>query len=135
MKAIAPIAGALAIAASTGAVAGPPPADPRIGPEVSKVCFIGDINSWRALKGEDRAVLLEKGVHDWYRAEVSGSCYHDDFAFAEKIALASPTGGCLTVGDTIIVRGSAGGPTERCIITKLNKWDDKPKPAPKDNGE
>lgn len=109
--------------------------DPRIGEEVKSVCFAQTISGWRAIKGEDHAVLLEKGVNDWYRAELAGSCRESDFRSAITIGIESrPAGGCLTRGDAIIVK-APGDFMQRCIITRLAKWDDDAAPAQEDMKE
>lgn len=103
--------------------------DPRIGEEVSNICFLHSISGWNSIKGDDHAVLLEKGVNDWYRAEVTGPCRESDFRSAITIGVEShPAGGCLTRGDAIIVK-APGDIRQRCIITKINKWDEKATPS------
>lgn len=107
--------------------------DPRLGPEVDSICFQRNISGWRALKGVDNVVLLETGVNDWHRVEVTGACRASLFRFAETIGVESrPGGGCVTRGDVIIVRQS-GGFAHRCFITRINKWDIKAK-APEGAG-
>ena len=103
-------AAALAAAATAGpgfakdkkaAEAGP---DPRIGKEVNSICFQSTINGWRAVKGEDDVVLLERGVNNWYRVELLGACDYRLFRSAISIGIDSrPGGGCVTRGDRIIV--------------------------------
>lgn len=103
--------------------------DPRIGEEVNSICFARTINGWKALKGVDNVVLLDKGVHDWYYVELTGYCPARVFQSAERIAIESrPAGGCLTRGDTIVVH-DVGNLANRCFIKKMSKWDDKAHPA------
>lgn len=131
------------IAATTAAVLGlvgaafaneaEKPADPRLGPEVDRICFQRNINGWRELKGVDNVVLLETGVNNWHRVELAGGCRASLFRFAETIGIESrPGGGCVSRGDVIIV-GQTGGFVHRCIITKINLWDEKAK-APEEDG-
>ncbi len=98
--------------------------DPRIGEEVNRICFARNIDSWKEIDGEDRAILLQTGVRNWHRVELSAGCRSRDFRFAHWIGIDSrPAGGCVTPGDAIIV--DTNGPfTRRCIITKINKWDE-----------
>ncbi len=103
--------------------------DPRIGAKVDRICFPRNINGWKSVKGEDNVVLLEKGVNDWYRVEVSGACPERVFRFAQVIGLDSrPGGGCLRRGDVIIVEDS-GGFSQRCHIRRIYEWDENA-PAP-----
>lgn len=102
--------------------------DPRIGAEVSSICFARTINGWKALKGVDNVVLLEKGVNDWFYVELQGYCPSRIFRAAETIGIESrPSGGCVTRGDVIIVRDS-GHFTSRCFITRMSEWDEKAQP-------
>ncbi len=99
-------------------------ADPRIGPEVNRICFQRSINSWRTIDGEDDAILLRRGVNDLYRVEYSGICRASDFRFAQTIGIVGqPGGGCLTRGDRLLVEGPADT-VHRCLITQINEWNE-----------
>lgn len=110
--------------------------DPRIGEEVGSICFARTINGWKALKGVDDVVLLEKGVNDWYYVELQGHCPARVFRMAEQIAIESrPAGGCLARGDVIIVR-DVGRFTSRCFVRNIRRWDDAaPAPEKKEDDE
>ncbi|MEZ5892880.1 MAG: DUF6491 family protein [Parvularculaceae bacterium] len=98
--------------------------DPRIGEEARQICFQSTISGWRSVKGVDNAVLLERGVNDWYYVELTGACRESLFRSAITIGIDSrPGGGCVSKGDTIIVRDSPGF-TQRCFIKKIYKWDE-----------
>lgn len=117
-------------AGETGAAA----ADPRLGPEVDRICFARNIRNWREVRGEGRVVLLERGVNDWYRVELMGACDASTFRFARTIGLETrPAGGCVGRGDVIIVR-EAGSFTRRCMISRMYKWNIKA-PPPGDDGD
>ncbi len=99
-----------------------PPA--RLGPEVDRICFGRNIHSWKTVDGYGDAVLLRKGVNDWFLVEVSGNCRANDFKFAQTIGIESrPVGGCIRRSDYILVH-SAGGFTNRCFIQGLYQWND-----------
>ena len=98
--------------------------DPRLGEETNRICFASTINGWRSVKGEDDVVLLERGVNDWYRVELSGGCDEHLLRSAMAIGIDSrPGGGCVTRGDRIIVEDSPSF-TRRCMITRIYKWDE-----------
>lgn len=98
--------------------------DPRLGEQVSRICFGRDINGWKTVDKEDDVLLLERGLNDWYRVELLGACDYHVLRRAFHIGLESrPAGGCVTEGDFIIVEDSPGFP-RRCSITQMNKWDD-----------
>lgn len=126
------LAGASALADEKTDAAKP---DPRIGETVNQICFAQTINGWKALKGVDDVVLLQRGVNDWYYVELQGYCPSRIFQSAETIGIESkPGGGCLTKGDVIIVKDTAQFPS-RCFVTKISKWDDKAKaPEAEENG-
>jgi hypothetical protein len=109
--------------------------DPRIGKEVDRICFQSTINGWRAVKGEDDVVLLERGVNSWYRVELLGACDYRLFRSALAIGIdSSPGGGCVTRGDRIIVEDGPG--FERsCVITHMYEWDEDAKVEDEDDGE
>ena len=52
--------------------AGPAKADPRLGPEVDRICFQRSINGWSTIDGDDDAIVLRRSVRDDYRVEVTG---------------------------------------------------------------
>ncbi len=96
----------------------------RLGPEVTRICFGRSINGWKTVDGHGDAVLLSKGVNDWFLVEVSGNCRASDFKFAQMIGIEShPAGGCIRRGDYILVEGG-GGFTNRCFIQGLYEWND-----------
>ncbi|WP_425408042.1 DUF6491 family protein [Hyphococcus sp.] len=98
--------------------------DPRIGEEVSSICFQNSINGWRAIEGEDDVVLLERGVNNWYRVELAGACDSRLFRSALSIGIdSSPAGSCVRRGDVIIVEDTPGF-SRRCTITEINEWDE-----------
>lgn len=98
--------------------------DPRIGEEVSRICFGASINGWRAVDDTDNAVLLQRGVNDWYYVELLGACSHRVLRFAQQIGIESrPAGGCIRRGDIIIVQDTPGIP-RRCSVRDMYKWDD-----------
>jgi len=97
---------------------------PRIGEPVKRICFGRSINSWRDVDGLGSAVLLQKGVNDWFFVELSGACRASDFRFANTIGIESrPAGGCLTWNDVIVVR-SGGGFKKRCFIQSIYEWNE-----------
>ncbi len=104
-------------------------ADAREGEQVDRICFGRNINNFKTIKGEDDAVLLEKGVNDWYKATLIGACNYSELKWAEAVAIDSrPAGGCVTPGDYLIFSRSAFGDfsfpnTTRCAISEIYKWD------------
>lgn len=109
--------------------------DPRLGKEVDRICFQRTINGWRAVKGEDNVVLLERGVNNWYRVELLGACRSSLFRSAIAIGIDSrPGGGCVTRGDRILVEDSPGF-TQSCVITNMYEWDEKAADDGDDHGE
>ena len=108
--------------------------DKRIGEKVDRICFQRTIDGWREARGFRKAVLLERGVNNWYLVKLSGSCNAHDFRFAQSIGIESrPAGGCVRRGDVILVRG-AGDFVNRCFIREMYEWDDDA-PAPGEDSD
>lgn len=105
--------------------------DPRLGEEVDRICFSRDIDGFRTLDDEDDAVLLERGVNDWYRASLSGPCNYNLLRFAQSVAIdEQPRGGCVMRGDALIFSDSAFGDfsiprATRCVIVEIHRWNPK----------
>jgi hypothetical protein len=111
--------------------------DPRLGEEVDQICFSRNISSFRTIDDEDDAVLLERGVNDWYKTNLAGACNYNQLRFAQSVAIDQrPRGGCIRRGDALIFSDSAFGDfsfpnATRCIIVEIHRWN--PKAAgPKD---
>lgn len=129
LKVLIAFAGAGAVLVATAAMAEETKQadapDPRIGAKVDSICFARTINGWKALKGVDNVVLLEKGVNDRFYVEVQGYCPSRIFRSAETIGIESrPSGGCVMRDDIILVR-DVGNFTSRCFITRMSEWDEK----------
>lgn len=116
--------GAVVIAASASAQAEEESADPRIGEEVNRICFRPNINGWRTIDKLDNAILLQRGVNDWYYFDLVGACDYRVLRSAIEIGIESRPGpNCITRGDFIIVRDTPGLP-RRCSVQGMYAWDD-----------
>lgn len=121
---VAGAAAAFIALASMGAQAEEQSADPRIGEEVNRICFRPNINGWRTIDNLDNAVLLQRGVNDWYYVELIGACDRRVLRSAIEIGIDSrPGANCITRGDIIIVRDTPGLP-RRCNVRGMYAWDD-----------
>ncbi len=107
--------------------------DPRLGEEVDQICFSRDISNFRTIDDEDDAVLLERGVNDWYKTTLAGACNYNQLRFAQSVAIDDrPRGGCIRRGDALVFSNSAFGDfsfpnATRCIIVEIRRWDPKAK--------
>ncbi|MGD2132716.1 MAG: DUF6491 family protein [Maricaulaceae bacterium] len=90
----------------------------RQGEQVDRICFTRNIRGWREF-GDD-AVLLEAGLNDWYKVDLSGFCQPDQ-AF-DTIAIESRGGVCLNRGDNISTPDAPLG--GRCFIDHIYEWDE-----------
>lgn len=85
---------------------------------VDRVCFTSQINNWRSL--DDHAILIEKGVNEWYKLDLTGPC-EPDLAFQRIAVHTKPPGGCLSKGDAVATFTT---PTYGvCRITAMHRWD------------
>lgn len=118
-----------ALALTAAASAEPEKPDPRVGEQVDRICFGRNINNFKTIEGEDDAILLEKGVNDWFKATLIGACNYRELKWAQAVAIDQrPAGGCVTPGDYLIFSRSAFGDfkfpnTTRCAISAIYKWD------------
>ncbi len=107
--------------------------DPRLGEEVSQICFSSSINRWSEVKGEDGVILLDRTANDWYRLEISEGCSEKLIRRANHINIETKPGtGCLRVNDSISLV-DYGGLELPCRIKRINKWN--AKGSPPDIGE
>ncbi len=91
------------------------------GEPVRRVCFTRSINGWRALGR--KSLLLSKGVNDWYKLDLVGTC-DPKWAFDTIAIQTRPAGAsCLTRGDRIATPDRAV--SGNCVITDIYRWDDK----------
>ena len=141
MKHIIPIlAAGLCFAAAGGASAGEK-ADPRQGDQVDRICFGRDIRNFKTIDGEDDAVLLERGINDWYKATLIGACNYRELKWAQAVAIEQrPAGGCVTPGDYLVFNRSISRDfsfpnSTRCAISEIYKWDDKAEADNSDNAD
>ncbi|HOZ26025.1 MAG TPA: DUF6491 family protein [Hyphomonadaceae bacterium] len=91
--------------------------DPRQGEQVKNICFQSQIRNWR--ENDRRSIIVEKGVGDEYKLDLSGTCQPDN-AFL-SIGLVSRVGGgsCLTSGDQLVTDARYDGP---CVVNRIYKW-------------
>ncbi len=138
--AAAVVIGLAGAAIAGGKASGEATADPRLGEEVDRICFSRDIDGFRTIDDEDDAVLLERGVNDWYKTTLAGACNYNRLRFAQSVAIDErPRGGCITRGDALVFSNSAFGDfsfpnATRCSIVEIHRWDPKAE-APADEAE
>ena len=95
-----------------------------------RICFRRGISSYRLIEEEDNVVLLERGVNNWYRVELTGGrCTYRNLRSAQGVAIQSPRlGGCVMSGDILIFSDTAfsGAPgafatQSRCTILGIEE--------------
>ncbi len=95
---------------------------------VSRICFARSINNFRAVRGEDDVILLERGVNDWYRVSLLGGCSYRRIRTAQAIGIRKfPGTGCLRKGDQIILSDSftsrGGASLTQCRVVGMARID------------
>lgn len=96
----------------------------RQGEPVNQICFTRSIDGWKSLGR--KSLLLSKGVNEWYKLDLSGTC-DPQWAFNAIGIETHPTGAlCLSKGDEIKTFNNPGQ-HETCFITDIYKWNDKAK--------
>jgi len=101
-------------------------ADDRLGEEVTRVCFVGQIDGFT--QTTDYSVVVEEGANDHFLLLTRNRCSDLDFAQSIKLDTFSS---CLTRGDRIFPFDSAfgrnisGRPTLGCQVDRMFEWDPK----------
>ena len=97
--------------------------DPRIGEEVSQVCFAREVDSWGEVDNDRNAVLIRMNSREYYKLKISPGC-DPQWAISTIAIIKRGGSNCYSRGDRVKTdadpfrgRGSA------CVITKINKWD------------
>lgn len=117
-----------ALAALATGAAAQEEVDPRLGKQVDRICFGRNINNFKAIDGVDDAILLERGVNDWYRATLIGACHYSELKWAQSLAIDQrPAGGCVSPGDYLVFSRSTFGDfsfpnSTRCAISEIHEW-------------
>jgi hypothetical protein len=94
--------------------------DPRQGAEVKQVCFSQQIRTWREVKEDRRAVIVEKGMKEEYKLSLIGACQPQDAFINIGLVSRVGTGSCLSTGDRLVTdaRYNDGD----CVISKIYEW-------------
>ena len=96
--------------------------DPRIGEEVTQVCFYRNLDSWNSVDNDRKAVIIKMTNRDNFKLKLSGNC---DPRWADlRMAVVSSDGSnCFTRGDRIKTDGDPfQGQGLGCAISKIHKW-------------
>lgn len=100
--------------------------DPRLGEEVSRMCFTSSIDSFS--NATDDTVVLEVSPRKSYLVEVTRACSR--LESAQSVALSSKSS-CATKGDRLLVsdsafglRQSSGIGPEKCLIKSIYEWNE-----------
>lgn len=97
--------------------------DPRVGEEVTQVCFIRNIDSWSNPDNDNDALILRMNNRDSYKLKLGGSC-DPDWAMVHIAVISRGGANCFSAGDRIKTDSDTSrGYGSACIITRINKWD------------
>ncbi len=104
--------------------------DARLGEEVGRICFAGQIDGFRTFSKD--MVIVESGLRKEFIVETVGGCQN----LRQAQAIGLPSGlSCLSDMDKILVYDSAFGTqttpfsTERCSIRSIHRWNEKADPV------
>ena len=96
--------------------------DPRIGEEVTQVCFYRDLDSWNNVDNDRNAVIIKMTNRDTYKLKLSGSC-DPGWADLRMAIIARGGANCFSRGDRIRTDGDPSqGRGSGCTISKIHKW-------------
>ena len=103
--------------------------DARVGDAVSRICFASNINNFRFIDTDEKVVLLQKSVNDWFLVELFGPCRYRNLRFSQAVGIDTfGGGGCLTRGDTLVFSDTLFKPNRfdltQCRVGKMYQWDE-----------
>ena len=97
--------------------------DPRVGEEVSQVCFVQNLDSWQNVDNDRRAVILKMINRETYKLKLSGSC-DPDFAMTRLAVKTHGGSNCFSRGDIVKTDGDVSrGHGSGCVVMSIHKWD------------
>lgn len=98
----------------------------RQGAEIDRLCFTNNIRGWSELSRS--AILLEEGVNDWYKIDLTGTC-RPEWAFNAIGIVSRPAGSsCLSRGDRLITDDETVPGV--CYVDRIYEWDETKELAP-----
>jgi hypothetical protein len=96
--------------------------DPRVGEEVSQVCFTRNIDSWQNVDNDRNAVIVEMNNRETYKLKLSGAC-DPDWATVSIAVITRSGSTCFSRGDSLKTDGDmARGHGSACTISRIYKW-------------
>ncbi len=97
--------------------------DPRVGEEVSQVCFVRNLDSWQNVDNDRRAVILKMNNRETFKLKLSGNC-EPDWAMTHLAVVTPLESGCFSRGDKVKTDGDMSrGYGSGCTIMSIHKWD------------
>ena len=97
-------------------------ADPRVGEEVTRVCFARNLDSWQGVDNDRDALILRMNSRESYKLRLSGVC-DPDWARTTIAVITRPGTSCFTHGDKIKTDSDTDrGYGTACTIVGINRW-------------
>ena len=97
--------------------------DPRVGEEVQHVCFVRDLDGWRNVDNDRKAVILRMNNGDTFKLKLIGGC-DPSFADLNLVVKTISKSGCYSPGDKVKTDGDISrGYGAECKVTSIHKWD------------
>jgi hypothetical protein len=105
-----------------------PEDDPRVGTEVARACFVGQINGFRDWD-RGKGLILRQGTNEEFLVTFAGPCI--TAGNAQRIGLTETfgSGGCLRSGDALFVSEQTFATnrpfaSQRCLVRAVYPYDE-----------
>lgn len=96
--------------------------DPRVGEEVTQVCFTREVSSWQNVDNDRYALILKMINKDTYKVKLMGTC-DPDMATSRIAVISRPGTSCFSRGDRIRTDGDLSRDYgSACTISRIYKW-------------
>lgn len=96
--------------------------DPRVGEQVTQVCFTQNLDSWQNVDNDRKALIVKMSNREYYKLKLSGIC-DADWARTTIAVITRPGSGCFSRGDKVKTDAdTAQGYGSGCTIMAINRW-------------
>ena len=94
--------------------------DPRVGEEVSQVCYARNISGWSNVDNDDNALIVNIRNKETYKVALIGGC-NPDRAINKVAVITRGANGCMSAGDKLSTDSQLNKQAS-CTIRGIYEW-------------
>ncbi|OUS23227.1 hypothetical protein A9Q98_15875 [Thalassotalea sp. 42_200_T64] len=94
--------------------------DIRLGEEVNQICFNRNMDGWRPLEDDNKALIVFDRRRQAYKLDLIGTC-DPQWAMLRIATISRGNSSCLSRGDKVITDADMSR-HDSCTIMKIHKW-------------